>query len=395
MFDGNIYFLSALYHVRGGFSHLPSFVRPFAGELNQLPYERTPVLEKIQQLREEYAYKSETIGQEEALKLMIAEDLGAVEAILQNEFLISNIDKRRHFDAVLERCKDEAVHLLSKMGVHVNPPPIFIVDKLPYPYTNEKYSALTADEGDRERYGINPGLYFTRDDLRPFYSEFLLMHELIHTILGRKSPYLLARGLEEGLAELIGGMYLSSKVLGKELTTNLFIYNRLSYQHQQFWELYMDATRQATLLYHRFGLRGVLALINKNRAKLKEIEKYFLRMEFDKIDLPKGELDADLSDISDFLSMAFGRNLVVSPLAKYLCSYVRPDRTVAEIISEAGVNKAAGKRALKELKDRVRLISFSDGYDDYDDDTIVIQTDCDRLCGGSVIRYELPETTCK
>src|SRR6266700_4778460 len=119
---------------------------------------------------------------------------------------------------------------------------------------------------------MEPGIYFPESRLRPFYSEFLLSHELIHVILGKISPNLLARGLEEGIAKLIGALYLSNQILGKDLTINLFIYNRLSYRHQQFWELYMDATRQAKFLYQRFGLQGIVELMKSGREKLKKVE---------------------------------------------------------------------------------------------------------------------------
>lgn len=391
-YNGRIYFLAALYHIRGGFSRLSGFVRQFAGHLNSIPFEQAPVLKKVQQLREEYSNINGTIGDAEALKLMLAEDLYEVENALRNNAICSDIDNRQNIHAVLNKYLDKAVDQLLSIGVHIDSPTLNLVEKLPAPYASQGYSSFVADQGDFEFYNIKPSIYFAQNNLRPFYSEFLLGHELVHVILGKINPNLSARGLEEGLAELIGAMYLSSRILGKELTTNLFIYNRLSYGQQQFWELYMDVTRQATMLYHRFGLQGVVHLMNSGREKLKEVENYCLRMEFDQIDLPTGQFDRDLTDISDFLSLAFSRNLVVSPLAKYLSRFVRSNSTIADVLTEANVDREAGMRAIKELKRRVYLTSFLDDSDDFGAEYIR-RTDCDRLCKGPLIRYEIPEPT--
>lgn len=301
-FNGKTYFLGAIYHMRGNFSHLPRFLGKVARHFSALPYERTPVLEKVQQLRQEYAHVRGPITQEDALKLMISRDLGVIERILSDDKMAVDIDLRQDIEPVLLRCRDRAVDMLQSMGVEIDPPEIIFVDELPVPYNQRGYSAFTADKSDAEKYNMRSGIYFPKKCLRPFYSEFLLLHELIHVILGKMDPYLLARGLEEGLAELIGAMYLSSRILGDALTINLFIYNRLSSDYQRFWELYLDATRQATLLHQRFGLQSMFTLLNRGRSGLKQVEDYCLQMEFAKIDLPRGATDSGLADIADFLA---------------------------------------------------------------------------------------------
>lgn len=391
-FNGRIYFIAALYHVRGSFSRLPDFIKHFASQFKALPYERVAVLEKVRQLREEYSHIDGIVGQEEALKLMLAEDLYKVEKILLKDEIASEIDKRQEIQAVLQKCRDWAVDQLLTIGIRLNSPSIHLVEELPAPYADQGYSSFVADLEDYNLYGIKPGVYFVKNYLRPFYSEHLLLHELIHVALSENNPKFSARGLEEGFAELIGAMFLSSKILGKELTTNLFIYNRLGHGQQQFWELYMDVTRQATLLYHRFGLQGIVSLINSGREKLKEVENYCLQMEFDHIDLPKGQTDDDLTDISDFLTLAFSRNLVVSPLAKYLSRFVRPDCTIAELLKEANVDQEAGTKALMELKRRVYLVSFLDTSDDLGTE-FIHRTDCNWLSEGALIRYEVAESS--
>lgn len=391
-FNGRIYFIAALYHVRGSFSRLPDFIKHFAPQFKALPFEQSAVLEKVRQLREEYSHIDGVIGQEQALKLMLAEDLFHVEQVLLKDEIASEINKRKYIKGSLEKCRDRAVDQLLTIGIHLTSPGLYFVEELPPPYAGQGYSSFVADQEDYNLYGIKPGVYFAENHLRPFYSEYLLFHELIHVALSKNNPEFSARGLEEGLAELIGAMYLSSKILGKELTTNLFIYNRLGYGQQSFWELYMDVTRQASMLYNRFGLQGIVHLVNSGRKKLKEVENSCLHMNFEHIYLPKGQPDNDLTDIADFLTMAFSRSLVVSPLAKYLTHFVRPHSSIEEILQEANVDQEAGKRALIELKRRVYLVSFLDTSDNFDAE-FIHRTDCDWLSEGALIRYEVTEPT--
>lgn len=382
--NGRIYFLGALYHTLGGFSHLPRFVGKIADHLDPLAYERGAVLDKVQYLRENLTRVEGPVGDREALGLLIAEDLGAVETILLKRRVTAKIDQETDYHNELRRCRDKAIKLLNAIGLKANPPKIFFVEELPSPYDQAGYSALTADMGDEEKHGIKAGVYFVNEGLRPFYSKFLLVHELIHSILGDKSPSLLGRGLEEGLAEIVGSIYLSSKILGTEITRNLFVYNRLSYGHRKFWELYMDYTRQAAFLLHRFGLDGLVSLLGGGREKVKDIENLCLRMEFQSIGLPAGNWNSDLSDLVDYLALAFGRNLVVSPLAKYLSRYVLPGRTTTEILAEGNAERDAGKKALRELQDQVSIALFRS------DQVIVSSTDCGFLSPGTVIRYDIP-----
>lgn len=398
MFSGRTYFLSALYHLRGGFSHLPSFLR-YARPLSSLPFERLAVLQNVERLREEYSTMSGPIDQQAALRLLVAEEFERVMTVLKDSAITEQIDARdeegmrRH----LEQCCDKAIDFLQTMGVDVDCPRLFVVDQLPYPYTNGKYAALMADEGDRTLYGIQPGIYFLSKSLVPFYSEFLLCHELIHVVLGKRSPDQLACGLEEGLAELIGAMYLSSKILGPELTANLFIYNRLSDEYTRFWEFYVDGTHLAALLYHRLGLSGVFELLKQKRETVKALEDQCFHMNFSFSDslrptIYRADPDPAFSDLVDFLALAFSRSLVVSPLAKYLMRHISVGRSVAEILDSAHVERTPGEKALRELEQNYYLLAFSGGESHFER-AIVSLSECHRFSKDSVMRYEIPNFT--
>jgi hypothetical protein len=381
--NGRSYFLGALYHTQGSFSHLPSFVAKFADDLHSLPFNRDQVHEFVIQTIKEYKQIHGPIDRQVALRLVMAEDLDKIERILSPSETSDRIQQEAHFEEQLVQCRDQAVAILYEFGLPIEPPEVFIVDSLPHPYDESGYAAIAPDEGDRVEYKIQPGLYFVKNLLRPFYSKFILLHELIHTFLGVKNPMLVGRGLEEGLAEVLGAMYLSNKILGVDLTTNLFVYNRLSYGFVQFWELYMDFTRQACYLYQRFGLDGLLQLMKEGRSKIKEVEKLCLTNQPHNIELPCGNWDDDLTHLTNYLTSGFGRNLVVGPLAKYLMSYIHPGRTTAEIIATAGVDMADGYEALQELEDRIAVVRYKDNG------RVVSTSDCAFLKGTT--RYEISE----
>lgn len=385
MNNGRIYFVGALYHVYGSFSHLQHFMRRIADELNPLPYERNAVLTAVDELIKQYELVESKIDDAVALRLLMAEDLKKVRQALISDEIAQQIENETPTEENLIKCRDKGITILSNLGLTVNAPEIFIVDELPPPYNGAGYAVLTTDEGDYQDHGITPGLHFLKDRLRPFYSQFLLLHEMLHSILGSRSPLLFGRGLEEGLAEIVGSIYLSSKVLGRELTKNIFIYNRLSYGHNQFWEIYLDYTRQAAHLYHRFGLEGLLALINGGREKIKEVEDKCLRDQLTSIELPSGGWDSEVTDLINFLTMSFGRNLVVSPLAKYLSPYVERAKTVVEIVTQAGVELEAGRKALEELQNRIVVAVLRE------DRAVISLSDTLLLSPGAIIRYEIPE----
>lgn len=241
---------------------------------------------------------------------------------------------------------------------------------------------MAADQGDFEIHGIEPGVYFLKSKLRPIYSEFILLHELTHVALGKKSPDLLGRGLEEGFAELLGAMFLSSKVLGENISRNLFIYNRLSFGFNHFWEMYLDYTRMANHIFNTIGIKGVVEIINSGRDEVKKVENALLLGKKNILKkYHKGNFDAKTKHIIDDVTLNFGRNLVVSPGAKYISSFVKKGMTMNEICTLAKVDLKKGKELLKELQTKIYICQFRD------DDVTCTFNDCDFI--SKHLRYEI------
>src|SRR5438034_7923394 len=292
MANARAYLFGAFYHISASCGHLPRLMNTIGARLDGVPYDGPSVLKVIREIADKFESISGKIDDKTALQLLIARDLRKVEAVLLDEAITKSVDAEFPFEQNLLNARDQGVDILRSLGLEIEAPAIFVVDDLPPPYHRANYSVIAADEDDRQQHGIAPGLYFLREKLRPFHSRFLLLHELVHTVLGIRSPFDFGRGLEEGIAEVLGGFYLSWMVLGKELTTKLFIYNRLSYPHKQFWDLYLDYTRQAAFIYLNFGLEGLISLLRGGRQAVKRVETQCLENRLHEIDLPKGAWDS-------------------------------------------------------------------------------------------------------
>ena len=238
---------------------------------------------------------------------------------------------------------------LDSHGASVDDADVFVVDEFPPPYQDKKWAVMAADRGDQLVHGVAPGLYFLRRSLRPFYSEYLVFHEIIHVVLGIKDPQLLGRGLEEGIAEVLGAVNISRTILGKELTTNLFIYNRLGDDYDMFWEQYLDATRTAGLLYERYGLEGLYSILGGGRKRVKDIEFKLLSGKSQELDLPSGDILSEDIELVDSVFHVYPRATVVSPLARHIARYAQAGLTVREVMTMANVTLDDGLAALDEL----------------------------------------------
>jgi hypothetical protein len=168
-------------------------------------------------------------------------------------------------------------------------------------------------------------------------------------------------------------------ILGENVTTNLTIYNRLSHL-SSYWDIYRDYLRQGAYIYHRFGFDGIRELILGGRDIIKKVERQLLKGIWD-LDLPSGNWDKKLDCVLDYLLSTFIRNLVVSPLAKYLSAYISVGDTVSGILREHNIDRTQGRRAIYELQNKVFVLLINEkGTIDYYDDWI-----------SEHLRYKIPK----
>jgi len=384
MLNGILCLYAGAYARPGNYSRLLHFVQRFGPRLQKTPYDVAKTITELSNIRSELTQpQSGEVDAETALNQLLAADLLRIEQQLGEPSFQQLLGSEVPFEASLHSTLQRGVRGLSDLGLTVSSPEVFVVDTMPPPYEHMEYKAMAMDEENLEKHGIQPGLYFLRKHFRPFYSRALLLHELIHPVAARPDPFQLARGLEEGLAEVVGSLYLGGKILGPKLSTNLFVQSRLWFGFDQFWEQYVDHTRQAAWIYHRFGLDGLAALLEGGRAKIKEVEGLLLRGELSRVQLPAGRWEPELSDCLDVVTLTFSRNLVVSPLAKYLAPFIVTGRSIKDILDEARVSAHIGMKAINELQDRVVLSVSSDGQIS-SSDTSLVQDD-------GLLRYEIPQ----
>lgn len=376
---------SAAYFSRVEFSRLRSFLGHLSSQFEHLPCLPDAVAARVDQVIVDTERSiSRPLGQDGARSLLIAADLKKLRDTLRSPTFRDSLASQIPVEDRLQTTLDQAVSALAAIGLQGARPLLFFVDEIPPPYDKADYSAIATDQDDLSQHGITPGIYMVRSKLRPFYSQHLLCHELIHPVAAFRNPALLGRGLEEGLAELVGGMFLSMQVLGPQVARQVFVQNRLWYGASQFWDLYLDYTRQASYLYQRFGLVGLAELLRRGRDGIKEVELALLTNRFDLIELPSGGWDLALDELVASTTQAFCRNLVVSPLAKYLLPYVVAGRPATDILREAGVAEEQGMAALQELQERVVVSVLSDSG-------VVTLSDAPLLSSAGIIRYELSE----
>lgn len=379
---GRDFLLGAIYHVEARFSHLPRFLKLVAAGFGDLAYSavavRTALDEKIREL-DSVDFITDV---RHAEQIVLRGDLMRIRSVLDSEEVVRAIEDYADVERSLTRVAAAAVAALQDIGVHTNDIAVNVVDQLPEPFADRPYSVLTADEGDHQAHGIEPGVYYLRSGLKPFYSHFLLCHEAIHFVLGERSPDLIARSLEEGIAEVLGAMYLSSEILGRDVTRNLFIYNRLSSDYDLFWEQYLDATRQAVLLLQEYGISGLADLLCAGRDAVKRAEDLLFSDRVQGLELNRGEAaPAFLLSLAWSLTMAYPRATIVSPAAVLVAPHAYPGSTVREIAQAARMSTDLCLEALHELADRVCLLNLRR------DDVSVLWSDAPRRV--ETLRYEL------
>lgn len=244
---------------------------------------------------------------------------------------------------------------LKALGAEFDEPQIRTVEEFPAPFNRFQWAAFCPDAEDEKRYGIARGIYFRRSALRPYYTQALLAHEMIHCIPGKRDPNILAMGLEEGIADLLGSLHLVSLRYGKHIARNLYIYARHAHPMNQIWKLYLDHARQAAIIYKKFGLTGLVFLLNSGRRVIHEVEGKLRIGHFSEIHLPTGDWNPILDEIVDEALLGYPSNYVIPPLGYHLLEFIQEGASISEICSRASVPIELGRQTLEQLSANTTL----------------------------------------
>lgn len=319
-----------------------------------------------------------------ALGMLVRAEARRIAAVLEDPRAQRRVAQHADKDEAIRRAFSMTMEYLDAHEITVSEPVCHVVDVFPPPYQERTYAILTADAGDEEKYGVTPGLYIARDKMRPFYTEALVCHELIHVALGEKSPELMGRGLEEGIAEFLGSIVLSYRQVGAQPTFWIEVFNRNSSIYDLFWEHYNDFLRMAYLLYSKSGLGGLLALVARGREAIKEVERELVRGRHADIRLPDGratDVPAELASLIERIVLGFPRSMIVSPPARVVADHCFPGRTVEEISVLTGFGEETVVDAVKELAESAVVIGRrADGF-------VVTSSDLDLYLDGGLLRF--------
>lgn len=252
-------------------------------------------------------------------------------------------------DARVTACGALVQEEFEALGLPIGDVAVRLVENFPEPFHRFAWAAFAPDSEDEENFKIPRGVYFRKDKLRPFYSEALYAHEVVHTITGRVDPHVYAMGLEEGIAEVVGTCRVGGRVLPAQVVRNILVLGRHGVRREKLWTVYLEHTRQAALLYDRFGMTGLTELVRRGRAAIHEAERAVLLGTVDDLELPRGGFDPVTTSLLDFICRSYTAAHVFSPLECQLVRHVRSGRDVGDICREAHVDTGVGVPVLERL----------------------------------------------
>jgi len=234
-----------------------------------------------------------------------------------------------------------------------------VTDQFPKPFDRENWSAFCPDPEDEKRFGIRAGIYLRRDRIRPFQTACLVAHELIHVVPGLKDGDLLAMGLEEGLADLLGSLLVARRLLPANVVDNVFTYSRLG-PPRALPASYLQHARQAFVVYSQYGTSGLVALVNGGRRAIHAAERALVHGEVPVLDVPLASPERrELGSIARLLQSGLN-HLVVSPLEYRVAREATAGLSVQDVSRKVDVEEEDVSTALSALSDRTMMIVLND-----------------------------------
>lgn len=281
---------------------------------------------------------------------------------------------------------DKVVSFYQSIGLSVpSDIHVFFCDSFPKPFHNNKGLALAPDSYDEMKYGIKKGIYFLKSNISSYQSRLLIAHEVLHQICSQSHPELLARGLEEGLCELIGSYIANSVLFDKPIPENYIKFRRFKYANpNQKFRIYTDYMRMAYLLFEQVGLLGIVDIINSGRQKIKTIETSLIHGDNIHISNHSNQYDTlltkDIFNDLDRLMLGTIENEVLSPLAYYIINSYNGEKDVPSFSKAHNIKLEDCTEAFKEIQKRI--------YGCVIDDDRIEFSDLNQLKNNGNVLYE-------
>ncbi|MBW3005996.1 hypothetical protein KY344_04375 [Candidatus Woesearchaeota archaeon] len=364
MVNGGSYFQSALMITRCDFCDYVFFRNRFVKFFEPLPYSKKAVLKKINSLIKDYKNNKGVVDNEKAQRILLSRDLEKIRDTLKNVNIPKPMDDLKTNYAKLKK-------ICKKLGLTDNFPEYFIVDTFPKPYHKMNWlcAFFDKDEEEEEDDDITPGIYLRKDKImQSFAITKNLCHELIHIIINQytKKDNTISRGLEEGICDFVGSIYLFGLIEGFDKAKNINYHSKFSYyKTQELLDLYREALVQACLLYKNIGIKGMINLIKKGRNHIREAEKLCLQGKYNKIKIKKGGWTPELDRIADYF-ISVQHSLRISPMAYHVAGLLKKKMKVNDLIKQHSLDRKATLKALRELQKGFFLITVNKGKVCYD-----------------------------
>lgn len=264
------------------------------------------------------------------------------------------IDSRR-LSELLEDHVKKVIAFYQSIGLDISEEDvnIYFCDTFPKPFDKNSGIALAPDAYDEEKFGIKKGIYFLNSNISAYQSRLLVAHEILHQICSKRQPELLARGLEEGLCELIGSYIANATFFTKPIPENYIFFRRFKYENpSQKFRLYTDYMRLAYLLLRQVGLEGVVSIINNGRGAVKEVETALIQGRTVNASC-YGTLSKEMSNSLDRLLLGKIQNEVLSPMAYYVVNHFDGERSISDFANRNKKDVMVCKRAFEEIESKI------------------------------------------
>lgn len=319
----------------------------------------------------------------------ITKDLALYKVIYDdlNKFYLNRefTDSNKKIITDLYKYSTSIVKVLSSLNLDIcdDDIKIYIVDCYPVPFDSLTGVAIAPDLYDFEKYGIPMGIYLKTNLLSNYQSKLTLAHEILHISVAKKNPELLARGLEEGICELLGSLYCTAKLINNQVAINYLKHRRFKYtNNSQTSKLYTDYLKMAYLLYLKVGINGMISIINQGRKKLKEVENLISNNELNKINVvKKPQYDEILDTLASYIILGIPENEVVSPLSYYIIKNYSNENSIDDVIKKLNLEFKDGTECIKEIQNRIFGWIISDNQ-------INLQ-DINTIKNNNTLRYEI------
>ena len=261
--------------------------------------------------------------------------------------------------------RDIVLDIYKKIGLVIDSiPDITVVDTFPKPFHKLKNRALAPDNTDQKRYDIPNTMYIRKSVAKKVYMPILISHELFHYHI--KDCGLLARGIEEALADFVSVFVFGANFFGKTFALNY--YTEMRYARgatTQRFDLYTDDLMRLLLFLDHIGWDAISQLCREGREALKKLDHVPLR-KWTKAELCKQyvpEIDSAKSLLQELIIQT-PRNQILSPIAV--------TAILGHETQKFSMSNNLRKVALEEIQNRIFGVLMNDDVIDFDDFALLV-----------------------